>query len=399
MTIVAHRLSADFKVQRFALAHEPGQLRLDFPHAEIDAFAGEVGGLRYGLAEVIFEGLSAHLSQTRWQAASATASKLQVTTDRVQLEVGRVDLPRGVMIVRGAHGVELVAPHASLSDVSVRLLGPFGGGGGGPDPAATGPIPVVPEPALRQSQLRFLDGVSGELALTLRAELDLPVLGKRTLDQKLRVPIRDGSFDFRALERGLDWLEGTFLDIGLVERRVSVSWSVPIVGSAREIVAWSLDDDAHTLATFDRMPLRALADMRRKAGRDVRPADPRKKGVLRSLALNAVELQVSMVAPRSLEVGGGAILFGGDDAPGIVDLLVAGALIHPDGQGALRGKIGAIDTTIKDLTVGGVTVTADRLHLGTVEQLEVAFTGFVPTGVTATIDRVTASNLVLALGA
>ena len=41
-------------------------------------------------------------------------------------------------------------------------------------------------------------------------------------------------------------------------------------------------------------------------------------------------------------------MFGGEDQPGMVDLKVTGA-IRDRGPGALRGAIGSIDTTIKDL--------------------------------------------------
>ena len=46
-----------------------------------------------------------------------------------------------------------------------------------------------------------------------------------------------------------------------------------------------------------------------------------------------------------------SIMFGGEDQPGMVDLKVRGA-IHDRGAGALKGAIGSIDTTIKDLELG-----------------------------------------------
>ena len=49
------------------------------------------------------------------------------------------------------------------------------------------------------------------------------MIGVRTLDQQLRVPIQEGSLDFRALEDSLDWLEGTFLDIKHEDQRLKIS--------------------------------------------------------------------------------------------------------------------------------------------------------------------------------
>src|SRR6185503_12779579 len=111
----------------------------------------------------------------------------------------------------------------------------------------------------------------------------------------------------------------------------------------------------------------------------------------------AIDIKLSLLAPRSLEVGTGAILFGGDDSPGIVDLSIAGSIAR-NGPGALKGSIALLDTTIKDLHMGGAQMTVDRLHLGAIEDLVVSFDGFNPTEITARIDRATATNLALVLG-
>jgi hypothetical protein len=89
-------------------------------------------------------------------------------------------------------------------------------------------------------------------------------------------------------------------------------------------------------------------------------------------------------------------MFGGDDSPGMVDLKVTGA-IHDHGAGMLRGAIGMIDTTLKDLQLGPIGLTADRLHVDGVDRLEVTFEGFEPTSIVAVIHRVTATNLALTI--
>ena len=91
------------------------------------------------------------------------------------------------------------------------------------------------------------------------------------------------------------------------------------------------------------------------------------------------------------------MLFGGEDQPGMVDLKVTGA-IRDKGPGALRGAIGSVDTTIKDLRLGPIGLTADRLHFDGLDQLEVTFDGFTPTAVSVVVHRVTATNLALTIG-
>jgi hypothetical protein len=119
--------------------------------------------------------------------------------------------------------------------------------------------------------------------------------------------------------------------------------------------------------------------------------------VLQAFSLDAIDIALSLLAPRNFEVGGGLIMFGGDDQPGLVDLKVTGA-IHDRGDGALRGAIGSIDTTVKDLRIGPLSLTADRLHCDGLDHLEVAFDGFRPKAITVVIHRVTATNLSIKIG-
>src|SRR5690606_14576006 len=117
----------------------------------------------------------------------------------------------------------------------------------------------------------------------------------------------------------------------------------------------------------------------------------KKKSILRSLTMSDLKVNLSMVAPRSIEIGEGAIQLGGDGQPGMVGLALAGTLVHPPGPGGLTGTIGLVDVTTKDLALGPLTLTVDRLHLGDLDGFEVAFDGFRPSGLTAQVHRITAS--------
>jgi hypothetical protein len=399
------KLAADLKVDAFGVTLEEDTKRLDFPRAEADHLEGASGALRYGIDELVFEKLYTRLDVTHWQAESGSAGRVWMRTENgsVELVVGRLELPHGVMIVRSASGdVEILAPHALLADTKVSV----------PDLAALRPAPAAggdappPPPAkggLVQERLRFLDALAGEVRFTIRVELDLPVLGVRRLDQTLRIPIKDGSLDFRALDKSLDFLEGAFLDIGLDGRRLAVKWGVPIIAPAsRDIVWWDLDSDAQAQAAFGRVPLRSLADIRFPDDDKPKRPERQKKSILRSFTIGKIEAALSLVAPRRLDVAGGTILLGGDDAPGIVDLELTGTLTHPPetgGPGALLGAIGVLDSTLKDVHLGGVALTVDRLHFGAIETIGVSFEGFRPAGVVATVNRITATNLRLVLGA
>jgi hypothetical protein len=230
-------------------------------------------------------------------------------------------------------------------------------------------------------------------------QLDLPVLGLRTLDQQLRVPIQEGSLDFRKLEDSLDWLEGAFLDIKHDEQFLKIQWKVPIFGSTHDLITWQLDRDASTLAPFGRVPFRSLLDFKTGAtGPKKEPKkDSKKQSVLRSFKVDGIDISLSLIAPRNLEIGQGLIAFGGDDTPGMVDFKVSGA-IGDRGPGRISGAIGSVDTTIKDLKIGPAEVTCDRLHFDGLDQLEITFDGFKPTKISMVVHRVTATNLAIKLG-
>ncbi len=385
-------VDADIEVQRFGFIRDETGNRLVFPHAQTHRIEGRSGQTAYGAAECSFEGLEGRLGTLRWSsdAASIGGAWLRDANGRFDVAVDRMELPHGVMLVRADHGVELVSPHVSFSELRLTIKGPFG------RRAQTQPV-AVPSPTRRQERLRFLDSLTGRIYLTLNVQLDLPVLGVRTLDQQLRLPIQEGSLDYRALEEGLDWVEGAFLDIKHDDTTLKVTWKVPIFGSSHDLITWTLDTEASTLAAFGRVPVRSLTDFRLGDGSKPDDEGDKKRKILQSFAVDAIDIALSMLAPRNLEIGGGLIAFGGDDQPGIVDFKVSGA-IHDRGAGSLRGAIGSIDTTIKDLKIGPIQITADRLHFDGLDELEVTFDGFKPTAVTMVVHRVTATNLSMKIG-
>lgn len=385
---MTNRVECDVSVPRFGFVGDPSGRRLQFPQAESHNLQGRSGSVTYGAAHARLTTLEGRLDTLRWTAGAVAIEKAWLRDDkgRFEMAVDRIEMPRGMMLTRGEHGVEIVAPHTSLSEMRLTVKGPFER-----ERKATAPPEQRP---LRQDRLRFLDSLSGKINVTLKVVLDLPVLGVRTLDQQLRIPIEEGSLDFRKLEDSLDWLEGAFLDIKHGDKKLAVTWKVPIFGSSRDLIAWALDDEASTSATFGRVPVRSLADFRVGSGRADRDS---KRKTLQALSFAGVDIALSLVAPRSLQAGGGVIMFGGDDQPGMVDQRVTGS-ISDKGPGALRGTIGSVDTTFKDVRMGAAQITADRLHFDSLDELEVTFDGFRPTCVTVLIRRVTATNLALQLG-
>jgi hypothetical protein len=393
---MAQRVETDITVQRFGFLSDEVGRRLRFPRAEARQIEGASGSVDYGARDCVFDDLEGRLDTLRWtaDAASVGSAWLRDEGGRFDVAVERVEMPRGLRLVRADRGVEIVAPYVSLSEMKLNVRGPFGRTG---DRTTAPPASRAAEPGLRQAKLRFLDSLSGRIYVTVKVVLDLPVIGNRSLDQQLKVPIQEGSLDFRALEDSLNWLEGAFLDIQHDGEKLALMWKVPIFGSSHPLISWILDRDATALASFGRVPVRSLTDFLVGSGRPNGKPDDKKRKILQSLSLDAIDIALSLLAPRSVEAGGGVIMFGGEDQPGMVDLKVSGS-IHDRGPGELTGAIGSVDTTIKDVQLGPVKLTADRLHFDGLDELEVVFDGFAPATVMVIVHRVTATNLSLQIG-
>jgi hypothetical protein len=402
------KVEADLDIKRFAYEGVEGGTRLTFPTAHAKKVEGRAGKTTYGASDCAFEDLEGRFGSLRWAAETASAGSgwLRDDAGKYDISIERAEFPHGLMLTRSVeHSVEIVSPHVTFSELRLKVNGPFGrkseaGAAASAAPARRPSSPATPRPSpfVRQEGLRFLDSLSGRIYLTIKVQLDLPVVGVRTLDQQLRVPIQEGSLDYRALDEGLDWLEGTFLDIKHEDQRLKVQWKVPIVGAGHDLITWALDNDASTLASFGRVPVRSLADFRIGSGKPATSSTSEKRGgVLRAFTLDGIDVALSLLAPRHLDIGAATIMFGGDDQPGMVDLKAAGS-IRDRGPGKLNGTVGSIDTTIKDLKLGGTQLSADRLHFDGIDTLEVTFDGFRPTSVTMVVHRVTATNLAIKIG-
>jgi hypothetical protein len=385
---MANHVETDISVQRFGFTGDESGQRLTFPHAEAKKIEGKSGATAYGAADCVFDKLEGRLDTLRWSADSASLGGAWLRDDAGRFDVSgvRFELPSGVLMTRADKGVEILSPHVSLSDLRIDVKGPFGRSA----PAA----PAAEPKELRQTKLRFLDSLSGHINLTIKVVLDLPVLGRRTLDQKLEVPITEGSLDFRALEDSLDWLEGRFIDIDASDGRLAVRWKVPIFGASHDLISFTLDQDAAALVTFGRVPVRSLLDFRIGSGGK---SDGKKSKVLESVSIDAIDIALSLLAPRSVETSTGLIMFGGDDEPGMVDLQVTGE-VKDAGAGKLDGRITSIDVTFKDVAIGPASITADRLNFDGLDEFEVMFDGLSPAHVHMLVHRVIATNFDVRIG-
>lgn len=414
-----HTFRVDLHADDFALTVDGKGRHLDSPHVQMDAFHGSSGSFGYEAREVALEAVQMRLDRVQWTAAAASVGGLTLRSGdgNVTLAMNRLELPRGLQISRAERGVELVAPHLSVADAAfiiedvarlrrrapaAEASAPSSALPDSSDAAAEPPADAADAPPsrpLRQRHLHFLDKLTGQLDIDLFVDIDLPVISSRKATHALRIPIRDGSFDFKQVTEQLQGIEGRLLEFERVGDRLVLGWGLPLM-STRELVSWQLDDEAMTMAVFDRLPLRCLIDWRRRPSAGDRS---RKKGLvgLKALALRRIALAVAMTAPARLDIGEALIQLGDEASPGLFDVKVGGDIIHsgggPASPTALAGTVGILDATIKDLRFGGATLTADRIHLDGIEDLTLAFTGVQPGRLTGVVSRVAGTNVRLVL--
>src|SRR5262245_9765007 len=125
---MASQIEADVDVQSFGFASDADGKRLLFPHAHSKQVEGRAGKTGYGAAECSFEALEGRLDTVRWEAGSASIGGAWLKDDagRYALAVDRIEMPHGVRLVRADHGVEVLSPHVSFSELRLEVKGPFG---------------------------------------------------------------------------------------------------------------------------------------------------------------------------------------------------------------------------------------------------------------------------------
>ena len=93
----------------------------------------------------------------------SAAAWLRDDAGRFDIAVDRVELPRGLRLVRADRGVEIVAPLRLAVGHEAHRAGPVRQAAQAAQAGAAPPPPRPPDPGLRQAKLRFLDSLSGRI--------------------------------------------------------------------------------------------------------------------------------------------------------------------------------------------------------------------------------------------
>lgn len=375
------------------LSARDGSARVALDRLELDHLAGEIGGLAYRADALVLDKIEARpgRGQITAEAVHLTGVTLSSTDGNMRVSFPHIGFPSGLQLT-SEH--ELFAPHVSFEDgrVEIHDLAALGAGRGdtrgSTESDASGPR--------AEPDYRFFDALSGQLDIDLVVDLTLPWIGRRRGTHYFRIPIKDGTIDFAKLENDVHWLEGAFLTLGVIDDKLVLARDLPLVPYAgKALLQWRLEPADIPVARYQRVHLRNLL-------RWEVPQRPRDKGKsrvsLHTIALEKIRLHLSSSATAYLELRNGSIIQFGDEAqPGLVDLSASGELRHsaadPRAPTAIHGSVGLLDMTIKELLLGAAAVSADRLHIGDVERIDIGFEGFRPRRLAAQVGRLAATNL------
>jgi hypothetical protein len=358
-----------------ALAVKVGSVEVAFS-AELRGVELEVNGARGRLAATSVEFHSFRLSVAGFQLVATTldlgpiaigwGNEFQLRAEALSAAVLDIALDR---IVLRATQLTLAAVHTSGIDVDVRALS-----------AARGELRFVRtearadagEQALSTNEASeraggtrtdtqedaakplldwtLFDGLSGRVHVDVGVAYKLALFERRAVHE-FRVPIEQGTLDFRELERGLAGLEDALLDFSVREDALVLELGLPFLptrGLGRRLVAWDLSGDEQDLARTNRVRLARLARPRILVGNEKDETQPepllggeeRGETRLRELAFQNIDLELSVEhRPDAMDAALRRL--------GVDVLRVWGSLVHSVGR-EVSSSLGA---------------SAQRLHL------------------------------------
>lgn len=244
----------------------------------------------------------------------------------------------------------------------------------------------------------LLDKVKGRFDVDLTADATVPVIGRRKATHRFRVPIADGTINFKELESGLARLEDAVLDFAVRDDKLVFEKDLPLVPfDTKTLVYWALPPQELLLARRKRVRLSRLIRWQLPKRAQPKSGPAGKSAIdLRRLDINGIEIDLSMAAGGTLETAGGSIHFGARDDHALEALEIRGALRHK-ASGALEPTSVQVQMRALELALASVQLGSTRLdtqlRVAAIERASVAFDGFRPGNMTATVLEVVFTQL------
>lgn len=265
---------------------------------------------------------------------------------------------------------------------------------------SSSPPPRSPSTERAGLDLPLLDHLEGLLAFDLFVDVRIPILPDRRATHSIRLPVTQGTINFKQLEGGLAGLEDALFDFEVNEEGLILELD-PLPGLTIDnmtLVTWPLAGPEHTLADQQqRVRLRRLLDYRlspKLGGSGVQQQGPRADGpsALRRLRVGDIQTVLRLGGPITQPLPGlGVLRLGAPGEAAAGELKLSGQLEHTPGKPAPPSEL-RLDA--RDLVLGasiggddGRRAEIGRLGIGEIEGARLGLLGVEPRSVSLDAAR------------
>ena len=233
----------------------------------------------------------------------------------------------------------------------------------------------------------LLDLVHGQLNFDITIDATVPVLGRRTSTHHFRIPIEDGTINYKQLEGDLSTLESAFLDIELRGEHLVLSREVPLIpGTRKPLILWPLNQVEKALAAQKRIRLQTL----------LRYTIPEKEKITETLPVHHIHVNniagtFNVLPPPK------------HPAPHILlrNMKVTGQLTHqeeaPTDNAEACMSLDQLFFPFGSMHTSSFPLNVQEIHIDRIEDAKLSFRGLLPHRLEFKIKQLRCCNIELAL--
>ena len=373
--------------------------------------------LRLGTAEIEELQLAWNPRRVEIITGALSLRQIKATSHDIDFGVEQLVMPRGMNVVGG----QISIPELTMDKITVVLdqLDALLQRDEGERTEAGADAKRDSEGRQIALDPRLLDLLSGRFAVDVTVDAALPVIGRRRATHAFRVPIRNGIFNYKQLERGLSTLEDAVLDFEVRNSKLVIERDIPLIRMRKNLVEWSLDEDELALAQRRKVRLRTLPHYRLVSSggnNDIKVNSVHLDPV--DIALTVGDVEAPQNAQKTAQSGedaenGGNDQAGNDQAgndqqgtsgadalpaqveepplEGILPKLrvgsieISGCLRYPDQAGLITIAIRNILASLRNLAVGSTRIDVGTIAVDAIEPVQMTFDGVRPDALSVTL--------------
>ena len=389
------RVAGDMRCEQMEVGLAPGR-------GEVSLAVSQLGNVQLSVADMFvrarlarFENLSVSWDKTVVTIRAAVARLLDV-----EIKTNQAELTLDEVTVEGLAWGDGSATIDTLASTRVAAVVNLSSPAESTETLAVEPSSMDSDASdeHRHIDLRILDGLHGQVNVDVNLDATVPVLGRRRSTHNIRVPVHDGTINYKELERDLSTLEDAFIDIEYRNGNLVLERAVPLIpGMHKPILLWQLTEVERALAKNERI-------VRLRTLRGVSFPEPRaeKKDssvAIRTLDFDNVNIRLALRHPADVGVATS------DGLPGVLpwaqvaEFTLQGA-VHYDAGGA--GSATQLELTANDvscaprrLTIGRYSMSADDLRVDGIERATLTIQQIQPLSVSMIVHGVAATRLAI----